>query len=269
MTSYQETFKRKEIKYCINASQYARIREGLAGHMQIDEYGASGIDSLYYDTPSRSIIERSLEKPYYKEKLRVRRYRANAELAYVELKKKVNGIVYKRRVQMPMKAAMAYMRGASYVDSMSKFADAENPTMAIDAAKLQISRELDEFKKRYPGLRKSMIVSVTRTAWKPVEGVADSQNLRITFDEDAMYKDMMAGTPGYNQVAPSQGRITPADTAIMEIKCLGAYPLWLVGLLNEVGAYPTSFSKYGEAYKICTGAREAVVEPLDCVRAIA
>ena len=39
----------------------------------------------------------------------------------------------------------------------------------------------------------------------------------------------------------------------MEVKVPGAYPLWLVRALDDCGAYPTSFSKYGEAYLACEG----------------
>lgn len=39
----------------------------------------------------------------------------------------------------------------------------------------------------------------------------------------------------------------------MEVKVPGAYPLWLVRALDDCGVYPTSFSKYGEAYLACEG----------------
>ena len=38
------------------------------------------------------------------------------------------------------------------------------------------------------------------------------------------------------------------DKILMEIKVFGACPLWLSRLLSEIGAFPTSFSKYGACY---------------------
>ena len=261
MTTYTETFKRKEIKYRINAEQYERIKQGLAAYMEVDDYGATKIESLYYDTPARAIIERSLEKPYYKEKLRVRKYVGDGTgMMYVELKKKVNGIVYKRRVQMPASAAGAYMAGETYERAMIDALGKTPETMEKLAEKRQIAREIDAFKTRYPGLRESMVIGVVRTAWRAKADCAEADNLRITFDENPCYIDMMAGTPGYDQKAPRTGRLINPGEAIMEIKCLGAYPLWLVHLLTECQVYPTSFSKYGEAYRICTGTKKSIEE---------
>ena len=100
MASFTDTFERKEVKYRLNAKQHRCVLDALAGRMAADEYGRTRITSLYFDTPSRDLIARSLEKPLYKEKLRVRSYGTplQSERAYVEIKKKYDGIVYKRRV---------------------------------------------------------------------------------------------------------------------------------------------------------------------------
>lgn len=72
MASFTDTFERKEVKYRLNAKQYREVLDALAGRMAADEYGRTRITSLYFDTPTRDLIARSLEKPLYKEKLRVR-----------------------------------------------------------------------------------------------------------------------------------------------------------------------------------------------------
>ena len=74
MASFTDTFERKEVKYRLNAKQHREVLDALAGRMAADEYGRTRITSLYFDTPTRDLIARSLEKPLYKEKLRVRWY---------------------------------------------------------------------------------------------------------------------------------------------------------------------------------------------------
>lgn len=74
MTSYQEVFERKEVKYRLDAAQRSAMLTALEGRMAVDDYGTTSIVSRYFDTPDRALIERSLDKPLYKEKLRVRSY---------------------------------------------------------------------------------------------------------------------------------------------------------------------------------------------------
>ena len=76
MASFCEVFERKEKKYRLSAQQYKQILAALAGHMQADAFGNTEVSSLYFDTPHWELIERSLDKPLYKEKLRMRRYNA-------------------------------------------------------------------------------------------------------------------------------------------------------------------------------------------------
>jgi hypothetical protein len=98
-----EVFQRYEEKYLISAPQYAVLFEALAPYMTVDAYGKTAIGSLYFDTPDFYLIRTSLEKPVYKEKLRLRSYgRPGPDSpAFVELKKKYEGIVYKRRISLP------------------------------------------------------------------------------------------------------------------------------------------------------------------------
>ena len=65
------TFQRYETKYMLSPIMARKLRKSLPGHLQMDEYGLDTICSLYYDTPDHQLIRRSLEKPVYKEKLRL------------------------------------------------------------------------------------------------------------------------------------------------------------------------------------------------------
>ena len=114
MQEYQTVFQRREIKYLLKAEQYTALLQRLEPYMQPDHYGKTTVHSLYYDTDDYRLIRASIEKPVYKEKLRLRAYGnvTPESLAFVELKKKYRGIVYKRRVAMPLSDAYAYLSGA-------------------------------------------------------------------------------------------------------------------------------------------------------------
>ena len=247
MATAADTFERKEKKYLITIDQCRAIKDGLGAHMRLDDYGATRIDSLYLDTPDRSLICRSLEKPLYKEKLRVRSYGpfSQASEVFVEIKKKFKGIVYKRRVRMSAEGARAYYSGElTYEQAMRQHPmPGTDPAAALVPGKLQISHEIDAFFRRYEDLQPSMLISCLREAWCPIDAEDGDCVDRITFDEDICYVDLMQPT------SVQRCRVTAPDQIVMEIKCAGGYPTWLCALLSQVGALPRSFSKYGNAYK--------------------
>ena len=246
MATSSDTFERKEKKYLITAAQCTAIKEGISARMRLDDYGATRIDSLYFDTPDRSLICRSLEKPLYKEKLRIRSYGAfsDANTVFVEIKKKYKGIVYKRRVRMSKRAYEAYLQGTSYEEAQKAFpVNAENASDDLAPGKLQIARELDAFFRRYGNLRPSMVISCLREAWAPIDSADEDCVDRITFDEDINYIDL------FETGSVARRPVTGNGMVVMEIKCAGGYPSWLCELLTQVGAFPRSFSKYGNAYK--------------------
>ncbi|MBE5963974.1 MAG: polyphosphate polymerase domain-containing protein [Lachnospiraceae bacterium] len=218
-------FKRYELKYIINRQQYENIFNALTQHMQKDKYYRSKVCSLYYDTPDKRLIRRSIEKPVYKEKMRIRSYGVpNGDTkVFVELKKKYKGIVYKRRIEVPYDIATNYLLGDdSYIKDS------------------QIKREIDYFKAYYAPLEPSMFLSYERIALVGNEDKA----LRITFDTNIMYReyDLSLKSGIYGE------KILNDDQVLMEIKIDGGMPLWLTDILSTNRAYKTSFSKYGTAY---------------------
>ena len=130
----QRCFQRYEKKYLLNPEQYQKIRAGLAPYMEADEHGRYTICNLYYDTPDFQLIRASLDKPVYKEKLRMRSYGvpADGDSVFVELKKKYKGVVYKRRTVLEAGEALDYLAGR-----------------CSPRAKDQICREIDWFLGRY------------------------------------------------------------------------------------------------------------------------
>ena len=70
----QAVFKRYELKYMLSPAQKAAVLRAMAPYMRLDDYGRTVIRNIYYDTESYRLARRSIERPFYKEKLRVRSY---------------------------------------------------------------------------------------------------------------------------------------------------------------------------------------------------
>lgn len=260
MATFTDVFERKEIKYRLSARQHRAMIAALAGYMAPDEFGCTNVVSIYFDTPDRTLIDRSLEKPLYKEKLRLRSYGMpeESDRVFVEIKKKFEGIVYKRRVGLSYAAARAYLSGAPYGMACAQH-PLPDPVMAAESHaphSVQIASEIDRFMVQHRPLRASMLVSCQRTAYAALETLEAlergeaAEGLRITFDSDIAYRDLFA-----SQVSNPR-HLLRAGEAVMEVKSAGPFPLWLVKALNECRAYPSSFSKYGEAYRACAAAAE-------------
>ena len=223
--AYSTVFKRYELKYLLSCEQLERIKEAIAPFMQIDKYGKSNIRNIYLDTENYRLIRRSIEKPLYKEKLRIRSYGATTyeSTVFVELKKKHDSIVYKRRLPLCECDALAWISG-----------EAPCP---VDT---QISREIDYFLGFYGGLRPSMLLSYDREAYYEPDG----GDFRITFDDNILARedDLRLSSRLYGHHILPEGRV------LMELKCSGGIPLWMTEILSREKIYKTSFSKYGTAY---------------------
>ncbi len=227
----QEVFERIEKKYLLPETVFRRLLPELRKHMADDVYGRYTISNIYFDTEQFDLIRASLEKPVYKEKLRLRCYGTPSEdgKVFVEIKKKYKGIVYKRRITLSLKEARRYLVYGIRPDMTDwKF------------TRQQIFREIDYMKERY-GLRPAAFIAYDRIA---LAGTEDPE-LRVTFDTNLRYRedrlDLRKGDDGYP--------LLDSDTVLMEIKIPGAAPLWLARLLSENGIHMTSFSKYGTYYQ--------------------
>lgn len=225
MNGNQEVFRRIEKKYIVDEPTYEKLIKKLDGHFIKDRYYKSTICNIYYDTPSHQLVRNSIEKPVYKEKLRVRSYGVpnNEDMVFVELKKKYKGVVYKRRIEMTLAQTRDFFAG--------KEVPHNNP---------QIENELKYFLKFYEGIAPAMYLSYDRLAYCG----AEDPSLRLTFDTHILYreeqKELDKGIWGKE--------LLPAGVRVMEIKIPNAMPLWLSAILDKLEIYPASFSKYGTAY---------------------
>lgn len=198
MAEFTGTFERKEVKYRLSTIQVRAIKQALSAYMAPDEYGQTSITSVYYDTPNRDMISRSLEKPLYKEKLRLRTYgpRNASAPVFVELKKKHEGIVYKRRIAASEPAAQLLMVGVPYERAISRhpLADEAFEADSRSAKNLQIAEEIAACVRRNGPVLPSMAILVERVAWAPLPDArgAEAEGVRITFDERIRYRDLFA-----------------------------------------------------------------------------
>ena len=106
--AYQSVFKRYELKYMITHAQKQRLLAEMEPYMALDKYGRTVIRNIYFDTGDFRLIRRSIEKPPYKEKLRIRSYRQATpdREVFAERKNKYDSVVYKRRMAMTARHAM-------------------------------------------------------------------------------------------------------------------------------------------------------------------
>lgn len=234
---YQTVFKRYELKYMLTLDQKQKVLQAMKPYMALDKYGRTTIRNIYFDTQSYRLIRRSIEKPAYKEKLRIRSYKKAdaASTVFIELKKKYKHIVYKRRISMPETAAMNWICGG----------ECEKHT--------QISAEIDYFLKYYKDLHPSVFISYEREAYYSKSG----EDFRVTFDDNiiARQEDLSLESEVYGTPIIEGGKV------LMEIKCSGGIPLWMTRVLSDEHIYKTSFSKYGTAYTtmIFPKIKEAVI----------
>lgn len=224
--AYQSCFKRFELKYMLTQPQKEALLQVMQPYMKLDQYGRTTIRNIYYDTPNYRLIRRSIERPLYKEKLRIRSYRQAAPDGdvFVELKKKFKKVVYKRRLAMPLSEATDWLCG--------------NDSLKPPG---QIGEEIHYFRDFYGELQPAVFLSYEREAFYSLDG----SDFRVTFDENILARDTdldlcaeVYGTP-----------ILPEGKVLLELKAPGAIPLWLTDFLTKNQIYKTSFSKYGTAYQ--------------------
>lgn len=218
-------FKRHELKYLLSDRQREGFERDIQKEMIPDSHGESTVCNVYYDTDDFRIIRHSLEKPVYKEKLRLRSYGKVDENrnVFLELKKKYMGIVYKRRIHIRERDAFDFLSGRI-----------DNPNHS------QIGREIDYFISSYPGLEAKVYLCYDRSAYFS----STDNSLRITFDRNIRYRTSELRL----SFEPAGKRIISPEESLLEIKCADSMPLWLVKLLEKYDIKKVSFSKYGTAY---------------------
>lgn len=227
------TFVRKEKKYLISESQREELLKILPQYMNFDKYCMDGkkytVNNIYFDTETFNIIRHSLSKPKYKEKLRIRSYSNNIsdnDLIFLEVKKKFNGVVNKRRILRTLKDIENYLENGTRPND-------------ITAQQSQIFDEIDYILSNEK-VSPAVYLSYVRLALF----AKDDSSVRLTIDEDIITRenDLSLRANRYGE------KLLPEGYYLMEIKVNGVFPLWLAKILSSLKIYPTSFSKYGKFY---------------------
>ena len=217
-------FRRVEKKYIITQKQYLALQDAIKDKMQEDEHGRSIICNIYFDTDQYELIRHSITKPVFKDKVRLRSYNipTKKDTIYLEIKRKYDGIVSKRRIETTLNDFYSYIENSNSLK--------EN----------QIKKELDYYFKHY-NLKETMFLSYERMAYYDIQ----NRDFRLTFDSNILARnyDLQIEKGNYGV------SILDKEKLIMEVKTLGAMPMWFVKILDELNIYPCGFSKYGEAYK--------------------
>ena len=216
-------FRRIEKKYILTREQYLFLKEAIKEKMIEDEHGKSTICNIYFDTEQYDLIRHSTTKPIFKDKVRLRSYNIPTleSNTYLEIKRKYDGVVSKRRIVMTLNQFYRYMNKEIQIEDN------------------QVKKELDYYFEHYK-LRPTMFLSYYRRAYYDKE----NRDFRLTFDSHILAReyDLELEKGNYGT------HIFEKNKYIMEVKTLGAIPMWFVKLLNELTICPCGFSKYGEAY---------------------
>ncbi len=229
--SYIQSFNRYEIKYMLTEEQKAAFLSAVGERLCHDKYGEYTICNLYLDTDDFYFIERSLEKPVYKEKLRVRSYgtASNDTKVFFEIKKKFKKVVYKRRITIPLSEAEEYLNNGAKPVSLDGY------------SANQIFNEIDFLMKKYKPEPK-LYLAYDREAYF----IKEYPDMRITFDRNirGRWENLTLRDGNKTELLDTGVK----DYCLMEIKCAGAMPVEYASILSSLRIFPVSFSKYGQIY---------------------
>lgn len=232
-----EVFNRKEVKYLISEEDKSALLKIIDNYMDSDPYNKNGktysIHNIYLDTSADELIIKSLEKPEFKEKIRLRSYGEVSldQIVFLESKKKFESVVNKRRTPIKLSNAYEYFETGKIPEEL-KTAESTN---------LQILGEIDYIINFY-SLKPKVFISYDRLAYFE----KNNSDFRLTIDNNIQSRrtDVKLDSPAYGT------QLLPEGKFLMEAKAFKAFPLWFVKFLSERKIYPTSFSKYGVEYKL-------------------
>ena len=234
MITNGSVFQRYEKKFLLTKTQYEKLLVTIHRYMRLDPYCKDGktyhLRNVYFDTPDHQLISLSLLKPDFKEKLRIRKYGVQGDgtnLVFLEVKRKIKGIVTKRRASLSLLEIDQFMQDKIIPERNNYFDH-------------QILNELNYMTQIYQ-LRKAVFIEYNRLAFFDRE----DEEFRVTFDHDIYtrydnfdFESKVKGIP-----------LLAKDMVLMEVKVGEAMPLWFAKALAKQNIYLNSFSKYGKAYE--------------------
>lgn len=237
------TFKRKEMKYIMTEEEARQFMASIQSEIAPTEFPVTEIRNLYLDTNDYEFIRRSIAKPVFKEKLRIRSYGDfdSTGRMFYEMKKKYKGVVYKRRFDIASDALSAA--------SVPVHFDHVEESFQQNA---QTVKEWNYWKEQYEDLMPRFFLSYDRLAYMGMK----NPEVRLTFDRNLTWREdnlTLSGTVYGNRLLE--------DQVLLEIKVPGSMPLWISRALSEVKVFPVSYSKIGAAYEQSTRLQAPVYAP--------
>ena len=217
-----QSFERYEKKYIISKTQASEMIAFLKLHMALDRHHNPEhivpykIHSYYLDDHEAHIIKKSIEKPSYKEKYRLRWYNDLTKL-FLEVKIKHLKRSHKKRFEITQKEL-----------------------------ELQDYRTLIKTSYHYGYLNALTHASIEKYCLIDYERIAfddTDKGIRVTFDFNVSYTFDNASYPLHDE-----------DFVILEIKYRDAFPIFLSSYLSEHKIYSRSLSKIGRSYQQYKGA---------------
>lgn len=221
-------FERREKKYLLTPERYELLVERLTNYMEFDEYGLHTIHTIYYDTDEFDVARHSASKPKFKQKMRLRSYGEvdSSSPVFLELKKKVAGVTYKRRSEM------TYLEASNFL----------NYRVAPRNQEQQIFKEIKWYTEQQD-LKRTVLISYDRLAMRG----KTNPEFRITFDHKIRYSFDQFNL--HHVDSSKQKLLTSKNLILMEVKILGAFPLEISKLFSELGIFQEKFTKYGNVYQ--------------------
>ena len=209
---------RLEQKYFLNNEQFDKLLRLINNNLEKDKYFKERIYNIYFDNDDYEMINHSIDKPIYKEKIRLRSYNKDSDEVFLEIKKKYFDNSNKRRITL------------NYNDYLNNQIDINN----------QIAKELNYYFNKYH-LKPKIKVNYDRLSYY----LKEDSSFRITFDNNIKYS-----FNDLNLYQEDKSKLLFNKGYIMEFKTFNGIPLWLNDILNKLKIYPTSFSKVGKIYEL-------------------
>lgn len=230
----QEVFNRYELKYIMDKELFEKVYEMINEHLILDVYGDNGghytVVNLYFDTPEFFFNQQIIAREPFRQKLRLRIYDGAGpdDPSFIEIKKKYDGIVNKRRTVAKLHNSNKYLG----------LIDGEKSGLDFAVSNRQVLNEIEMFRNIY-NLEPKMVLAYDRQAFHS----AEESGVRVTFDQNirCRWEDFDLSHGGYGDL------FVPEDFVIMEVKVLDAVPIWLVEMFNKFNIHKQRFSKYSHA----------------------
>ncbi len=221
MSTNKQMFNRWELKYLVHVKTMYQIIEAIKNYVKPDENGMDGmykISSLYYDTQDFKFYHEKADGQKFRQKLRLRKYAADRENSFFEIKQRYNSTVMKKRVMLPDSDAHALGEGALASEQ-------------FHMEQRGVIEQIEYLLSVYALVPKLNVCYMRRAFAGIYEG-----DLRVTFDTNlkcSRHKDEQ-----------NQKYMIHPSYAVMEIKADQRVPMWLIRVIQKHNLEANRVSKY-------------------------